>query len=81
MAKNKNKGSAYKLVLSNLKSCAGSEDIFHLIGLLPLHNGLYQIDFLLFYVELQTKTLLTGKKKYVTFIVVNSLDLVKRVSE
>ncbi len=33
MAKNTDKGKAYQLVLSNLKSCAESDDIFHLIGL------------------------------------------------
>jgi hypothetical protein len=31
---NTNKGEAYKLVLSNLKSCGNSNDIFHLIGLI-----------------------------------------------
>lgn len=34
MVTNENKGKAYKLVLSNLKACSDSDDIFHLIGLI-----------------------------------------------
>jgi len=34
MPTNSNKGTAYQLVLSKTKSCAESDDIFHLIGLI-----------------------------------------------
>lgn len=34
MVKNKNKGEAYHLVLSNLNQCNESNDVFHLIGLI-----------------------------------------------
>jgi hypothetical protein len=34
MTINPNKGTAYQMVLSKMKSCADSDDIFHLIGLI-----------------------------------------------
>ena len=34
MSNNINKGESYKIVLSKMKSCSESEDIFHLIGLI-----------------------------------------------
>jgi CRISPR/Cas system CSM-associated protein Csm4 (group 5 of RAMP superfamily) len=34
MPTNPNKGTAYQLVLSKMKSCAESDDVFHLIGLI-----------------------------------------------
>jgi hypothetical protein len=40
MKNNINKGAAYKLVLSNLKSCGESKDIFHLIGLIAASESI-----------------------------------------
>ena len=40
MEKNINKGEAYQLVLSNLKSCIESKDIFHLIGLIATSESI-----------------------------------------
>lgn len=40
MEKNTNKGEAYQLVLSNLKSAIESNDIFHLIGLIATSESI-----------------------------------------
>ena len=40
MEKNINKGEAYQLVLSNLKLCNESKDIFHLIGLIATSESI-----------------------------------------
>jgi hypothetical protein len=40
LEKNINKGEAYQLVLSNLKSSATSKDIFHLIGLIATSESI-----------------------------------------
>ncbi|WP_291402558.1 hypothetical protein [Daejeonella sp.] len=40
MKNNTHKGDAYRLVLSNLKSCGESNDIFHLIGLIAASESI-----------------------------------------